>query len=407
MQAMTSAPAASRLDRLLALLQSGPSEAARLAAGRQLGLIQREHPRQLHTLLQRVLRYLFHEQWETRRAAVHALEAIADAVTTWVPGHPDEENGPAEAAARDEAAGAWLSFERFDIERVLSHGAPLLASGGQEYEVELANERPHERLLRQKALLQEQLGLETIGNAIGGREQRDMMDLIKPDDLDDSGGGGGRGSGGGRGGGGGGARSGGVQQAAAAQLIAEQLAAASGGAAASARQGEVEGADLSERGRNTLKRKARQAAKGTYKGAAGADILLPRVKRARWSEVDGGGGCAPVDDDEDGRDAMGMAASAGSSSSAVAAALAAASDEAEMPSRADAEEEVAVKEEEGEEDVGEWERSDEWPFEALCAELRCSLFHPRWQVKSSSVSLWVPLIYSGSSLFLLRPFESI
>jgi hypothetical protein len=33
--------------------------------------------------------------------------------------------------------------------------------------------RPHERLLRQRALLQEQLGLDAIGSAIGGREQRD------------------------------------------------------------------------------------------------------------------------------------------------------------------------------------------------------------------------------------------
>ena len=123
----------SRLDRLLGLLRTGPSEAARLAAGRQLGAIQREHPEQLHALLQRVLCYLFHEEWETRRAAAHALEEIAEAVTTWQPSHPDAASAEVEAAARDEASGAWLSFESFAIDRVLAHGAPLLASGGQEF----------------------------------------------------------------------------------------------------------------------------------------------------------------------------------------------------------------------------------------------------------------------------------
>ena len=156
----------SRLDRLLGLLRTGPSEAARLAAGRQLGVIQREHPEQLHALLQRVLCYLFHEEWETRRAAAHALEEIAEAVTTWQPSHPDAASAEVEAAARDEAAGAWLSFESFAIDRVLLHGAPLLASGGQEFEAnDAADDRPHERLLRQRALLQEQLGLDAIGSA--------------------------------------------------------------------------------------------------------------------------------------------------------------------------------------------------------------------------------------------------
>ena len=49
--AMADAKPASRLDKLLALLHMGPSEAARAAAARQLGQIQREHPQQLHTLL--------------------------------------------------------------------------------------------------------------------------------------------------------------------------------------------------------------------------------------------------------------------------------------------------------------------------------------------------------------------
>eukprot|EP00900_Chrysochromulina_parva_P022895 jgi/Chrpa1/5239/Chrysochromulina_OHIO_Genome00015905-RA len=274
----------SRLDRLLGLLRTGPSEAARLAAGRQLGAIQREHPEQLHALLQRVLCYLFHEEWETRRAAAHALEEIAEAVTTWQPSHPDAASAEVEAAARDEASGAWLSFESFAIDRVLAHGAPLLASGGQEFEAnDAADDRPHERLLRQRALLQEQLGLDAIGSAIGGREQREMMDLIKEDDVL----GAGRAAAASHR-----AAAADAHQLAAARLIAEELA-ASGGA-------------LSERARNTLKRKARRAAKlATDGGADGVVVQLPMAKRARRLEPaaapapratasDGSAGCPPV-----------------------------------------------------------------------------------------------------------------
>ena len=48
---MSAAPAqGSRLERLFALLHSGPTEAARLAAARQLGEVQRQHPAELHRL---------------------------------------------------------------------------------------------------------------------------------------------------------------------------------------------------------------------------------------------------------------------------------------------------------------------------------------------------------------------
>ena len=344
----------SRLDRLLGLLRTGPSEAARLAAGRQLGVIQREHPEQLHALLQRVLCYLFHEEWETRRAAAHALEEIAEAVTTWQPSHPDAASAEVEAAARDEAAGAWLSFESFAIDRVLLHGAPLLASGGQEFEAnDAADDRPHERLLRQRALLQEQLGLDAIGSAIGGREQREMMDLIKEDDVV----GAGRAAAASHR-----AAAADAQQLAAARLITEELA-ASGGA-------------LSERARNTLKRKARRAAKlATDGGADGVVVQLPMAKRARRLEPT----AAPTprataSDGSAGSPSVAAAAADGEGEAAGAACCAA-------PAAVQA---ASVDDPAGDavaavDDATAWERCDQWPFEPLCAELRCSLFQPRWQ----------------------------
>ena len=119
---------ATRLDKLLALLSSSnSSEATRAATARQLGQIQREHPQQLHSLLQRVLPLLFHEIWETRRAAALALDEVCSAVPEWCPAHIDVADADAEAAARVDAEGAWLGFRGFDMGVVLRHGAPLLA----------------------------------------------------------------------------------------------------------------------------------------------------------------------------------------------------------------------------------------------------------------------------------------
>ena len=53
------------------------------------------------------------------------------------------------------------------------------------------------------------------------------------------------------------------------------------------------------------------------------------------------------------------------------------------PQQQEEEEEGDVGEAEAEEvedDVALWQRAPTWPFEPLCAELRCSLFHARWQV---------------------------
>ena len=42
----------------------------------------------------------------------------------WTPAHPTEADEVAEAAAREEAAGAWLSFGTFDMEKIRIAGRP-------------------------------------------------------------------------------------------------------------------------------------------------------------------------------------------------------------------------------------------------------------------------------------------
>ena len=91
-----------------------------------------------------------------RKGAQTWLNAVPD----WCPAYSDEYDADAEAAARTDAEGAWLAFSNFDMDRVVRHGAPPLASsGGQEFELgDVGRERPRDRLLRQRAILQEQLG---------------------------------------------------------------------------------------------------------------------------------------------------------------------------------------------------------------------------------------------------------
>ena len=316
----------SRLERLLALLHTGGSEATRAAAARQLGQIQQVHPTQLHTLLRSVLPYLFNEEWQTRRAAAMALEMIAAAVPAWRPAHIDQPDEEAEAAARLEAEGAWLAFGSFDMSRVLKHGTVLLASGGQEFELAAdARERPRERLLRQRAILQEQLGLGgSMGRAMGTDAKEMAVSLVSERDLESAATIHPRSQSGG---------DGSAEDPAyteAAQSVMAQLSSSGG--------------ELSVRARNTLKRQAKQAAALSCGGLVTISTGGPSdAKRARTHAPNHTTGEAGL-----------------------------------VETMAAVEELGGQGEAEGDEDGTGWEASSMWPFEPLCAELRCSLFHARW-----------------------------
>ena len=158
----------SRLEKLLGLLHAAPSEASRVAAARQLGELQRAHPRELHTLLPRLLRPLFSLEWSERRAAALALAEVAAGVH-WAPQAAEEVEEEAEHVARADAAGAWLSFASFSMTTVLAAGRPLLASSGVEFdEGDELGGSARERLLRQRKVLQQQLGMESMARALEG-----------------------------------------------------------------------------------------------------------------------------------------------------------------------------------------------------------------------------------------------
>jgi len=76
---------ATRLDRLLVLLDTGSNSVTRKAAAQQLGEVQKLHPHELNNLLRRVHVLLRSSNWDTRVAASQAIEAIAKNVPSWDP----------------------------------------------------------------------------------------------------------------------------------------------------------------------------------------------------------------------------------------------------------------------------------------------------------------------------------
>uniref|UniRef100_A0A182P5N4 TATA-binding protein-associated factor 172 n=1 Tax=Anopheles epiroticus TaxID=199890 RepID=A0A182P5N4_9DIPT len=175
----------SRLDRLFILLESGSAAVTRKAAAKQIGEVQKLHPHELHNLLSRLLTYLHSNSWDTRIAASQAVQAILENVPQWEPKplpnllkmetkeEPSEE-GEEEDKSCDSSSSTRgssnrnggpnshrLSFDSFDLNAVLFKGARLMGSEGTEFDPLDENEviDLREKLARQRALLNEKLGL--------------------------------------------------------------------------------------------------------------------------------------------------------------------------------------------------------------------------------------------------------
>ncbi|XP_063291293.1 TATA-binding protein-associated factor 172 isoform X1 [Pelobates fuscus] len=174
--------AVSRLDRLFILLDTGTTPVTRKAAALQLGEVVKLHPHELSNLLNKVLNYLRSPNWDTRIAAGQAVEAIIKHVPEWNPAQRLKRELGSECSNEDSSSDR-LSFDRFDISRLLKHGASLLGSAGAEFEVQddksVAETDPKERRARQKKLLQKKLGLD-MGAAIGMNTE----ELFNDEDLD-------------------------------------------------------------------------------------------------------------------------------------------------------------------------------------------------------------------------------
>ncbi|KAA0718268.1 TATA-binding protein-associated factor 172 [Triplophysa tibetana] len=176
--------AVSRLERLFILLDTGTTPITRKAAALQLGDVVKLHPQELNNLLSKVLTYLRSPNWDARIAAGQAVEAIVKNIPEWSPPPKPKDEVCAEDMSPEEISSDRLSFYRFDISRLLKHGASLLGSAGAEFELQddkSGEMDPKERLARQRKQLQKKLGLD-MGAAIG----MDTEELFNDEDLEDA-----------------------------------------------------------------------------------------------------------------------------------------------------------------------------------------------------------------------------
>ncbi|CAG9937733.1 unnamed protein product [Clonostachys rosea f. rosea IK726] len=174
---------ASRLDRLVTILETGSTRLIRDTAVNQLADWQKQHPDELFNLLSRVVPYLRHKEWETRSTAAKAIGKIVEHAPVHDPNLEDGPDEPKKEEAEvkkqkeedDELSGEnghvkkeeerevtlpdedHFRLETLDVEMILKYGRELLRGGAIEYG--LASLDPQSRLDHQKKTLIGRLGL--------------------------------------------------------------------------------------------------------------------------------------------------------------------------------------------------------------------------------------------------------
>ncbi|KAK2767521.1 TATA-binding protein-associated factor mot1 [Arachnomyces sp. PD_36] len=174
---------ASRLDRLVTLLETGSTPVIRNTAAQQLADVQKQHPDELFNLLGRILPYLRSKSWDTRTAAAKAMGGIVGYAELFDPNvddgqslkrETDDDDVPVKKEEGKLSPDDLLQLDTLDVSSILKYGKQLLGSAGREYEYSLAGLDPAARLQHQKKTLTARLGL-------GGEYTED--ELINDSDL--------------------------------------------------------------------------------------------------------------------------------------------------------------------------------------------------------------------------------
>eukprot|EP00850_Spirogloea_muscicola_P017052 SM000143S00717 [mRNA] locus=s143:72474:80669:- [translate_table: standard] len=162
-------------------------------AAQQIGALA-ESRSTLLLLLHRVRPYLESKTWDTRVAAAQAVGCIGKntphpTVQDLIAAAQAERPPPCRSAATDilnapepgpsgsAIDSSYLTLSCFDVQQVLETGAPLLASGGQEYDVVLGTGDAAANLVNQKRNLRRRLGLD------GAERFVDVSEMVQDDDL--------------------------------------------------------------------------------------------------------------------------------------------------------------------------------------------------------------------------------
>eukprot|EP00798_Chlamydomonas_sp_ICE-L_P022199 gene22199-29259_t len=168
------------------IIAGGSSDATRKAAAKQISDVVKSHPAQLPSVLKKVPvhGYLYHKNWETRIAAGETIGYLAQAF----PHASIDDLEAAHAAAGDTStldAPNNMDFQAFKLQQILDRGTPLLASGGQEYDiVEDPSLTPKQRLEKQKGQLKKRkTSAETLEPGLD--HLINTEDLFKDEDLEE------------------------------------------------------------------------------------------------------------------------------------------------------------------------------------------------------------------------------
>ncbi|KAI0166478.1 hypothetical protein GGR57DRAFT_496740 [Xylariaceae sp. FL1272] len=163
---------ASRLDRLVTILETGSTKLIKDTAVNQLADWQKQHPEELFNLLSRVVPYLRHKDWDTRSTAAKALGKIIENAPIYDPNEDEDSNGSKKEEPKTEngvvkkeeetypaiLSDDYYSLESLDVSTVLKFGRQLLRTGAS-VDYGLASLDPQARLTHLKKTLNGRLGL--------------------------------------------------------------------------------------------------------------------------------------------------------------------------------------------------------------------------------------------------------
>ncbi|KAH8910263.1 hypothetical protein BR93DRAFT_469797 [Coniochaeta sp. PMI_546] len=338
---------ASRLDRLVTILETGSTRLIRDTAVNQLADWQKTHPEELFNLLSRVVPYLRHKDWETRNTSAKAIGKIVEHAPLY---DPNEGEAPKDEVPKSEslvvkkeedtkdytfAREDLFKLDTLEIHNVLKYGRELLRGGPVDYA--LASLDPQARLEHQKKTLNGRLGL--LGRPFEDKEMPIISDNHSPSSPPDHNG--------------------------------------SNGTHGLGRQDSLNGASqshnseesgLSTRQLNVLKRKRKREAQKAAQGKSGFGDLS--IRRTTTAGSEGFADDLPMGD--------GDAKSNGQVSEYF---------NLERPSDVDEDSKV-VSEFKGpvlpiksELEADEVIDGTEWPFERLCDFLKMDLFDPMWETR--------------------------
>ena len=111
------------------------------------------------SLLRKILKYLYSNNWDTRVAAAQAVEAVLKNVPVWKP-ESVQEPGDGGTCKTESEVDTKLTLKAFDIRKLLQTGEFLMSSEGKEFDVEKEGVG---QISLQREQLNKQFGFDKLG----------------------------------------------------------------------------------------------------------------------------------------------------------------------------------------------------------------------------------------------------